>query len=199
MDGIYLRQQGLDLRIPRKVAVCGLGGIGSWVALNLALVGVPELVLIDPDALEPSNLNRTPYTPAQVGALKVRAAAALIAERRPDCILLLFPYMYHEVADLLPGIEWFLDCTDGLQVKRQAAGRGWQYLKLGYDGFGFTFDAGPDLPWEEEPAGYRTVPGFVPTPQFLAALAVCAITAGPPNWPRLACGDIREVLRGAAG
>jgi hypothetical protein len=180
------------------VAVCGLGGIGSWVALDLALVGVPELILIDPDAVEPHNLNRTPYTPAQVGALKVRAAAELIAERRPGCALVLLPYMYHEIADLLPPeIEYFVDCTDALAVKRLAAGRGWRYLKLGYDGFGFTFDMQTGLPWEEEPAGYRVVPSFVGTPQFLAALAVTAVVSGAQG-PPLACGDVREVLCRAA-
>jgi hypothetical protein len=195
LTDVYIRQQELNLHIPTRVAVCGLGGIGSWVALDLALVGVPELVLIDPDALEPHNLNRTPYTFTQVGSLKVQAIAQLIAERRPACTLILFPYMYQEVAELLPPeIEWFVDCTDALVVKRLAAGqRGWRYMKLGYDGFGFTIDMQTTLPWEEEPPGYRIVPSFVGTPQFLAALAVTIIVSNA-RGPLLVSGDLREVI-----
>jgi len=194
---IYLRQRPLNLSVPRKAAVCGCGGIGSWVALDLALVGVQELVLIDPDALEPHNLNRTPYTPAQVGRFKVQALAELIAERRPECVLHLFPYLYQEVEGLLPPeIEWLVDCTDNLLTKRKAAQKPWHYLKLGYDGFYFTWDAARELPWEEGPGqGYGTVPSFVGTPQFLAALAVSAIAAGLNPSSALASGDLREVVQ----
>jgi hypothetical protein len=193
---IYLRQQELNLAVPRKAAVCGCGGIGSWVGLDLALLGVPELVLIDPDALELHNLNRSPYTVSQVGRLKVQALAELIAERRPDCVLVLYPNLYQEVEDMLPpDIECFIDCSDNVLVKQRAAGRGWRYLKLGYDGFGFTWDATSELPWEEESRqGYGTVPSFVGTPQFLAALAVSAIAAGLARESALACGDLREVV-----
>ena len=41
-----------------RVAVIGLGGIGSLVAEFLARLGVGSFVLIDPDLLEPSNLSR---------------------------------------------------------------------------------------------------------------------------------------------
>jgi molybdopterin/thiamine biosynthesis adenylyltransferase len=41
-----------------KVAVVGLGGIGSLIAEYLARLGVGELLLIDPDRLDPSNLPR---------------------------------------------------------------------------------------------------------------------------------------------
>jgi hypothetical protein len=41
-----------------RVGVVGLGGIGSVVAMQLAHLGVGELVLIDGDVVEPSNLSR---------------------------------------------------------------------------------------------------------------------------------------------
>jgi molybdopterin/thiamine biosynthesis adenylyltransferase len=40
------------------VAVIGLGGLGSFVALELAHLGVGRITLIDPDVIEVSNLNR---------------------------------------------------------------------------------------------------------------------------------------------
>ena len=48
-----------------KVAVVGLGGVGSLVAEYLARLGVGKLVLIDPDEIESSNLSRV------VGATRV--------------------------------------------------------------------------------------------------------------------------------
>ena len=48
-----------------KVAVVGLGGVGSLVAEYLARLGVGHLVLIDPDEVETSNLSRV------VGATRV--------------------------------------------------------------------------------------------------------------------------------
>ena len=48
-----------------KVAVVGLGGVGSLVAEYLARLGVGNLVLIDPDEIESSNLSRV------VGATRV--------------------------------------------------------------------------------------------------------------------------------
>lgn len=50
------RGQGQLRRL--RVAVVGLGGIGSMVSLQLAHLGVGSLVLIDGDGVEPSNLSR---------------------------------------------------------------------------------------------------------------------------------------------
>ncbi len=41
------------------VAVVGLGGIGSWVAYGLALLGVRRFILIDPDKVDSTNLHRS--------------------------------------------------------------------------------------------------------------------------------------------
>lgn len=60
-----------------KVAVLGVGGLGGWAAYSLACCGIGEMWLIDGDRVEASNLNRQIlYSEAQVGLLKVEAAAA---------------------------------------------------------------------------------------------------------------------------
>jgi len=41
-----------------RVAVVGLGGLGSHIAQGLALMGVGHILLVDPDRLEASNANR---------------------------------------------------------------------------------------------------------------------------------------------
>ena len=44
-----------------SVAVCGLGGLGSNIAIALARAGVGHLHLIDFDRVDISNLNRQQY------------------------------------------------------------------------------------------------------------------------------------------
>ena len=68
-----------------RVAVCGLGGLGSNVAIALARAGVGHLHLIDFDDVEPSNLNRQQYTVGQVGLQKAKALRANIAAINPFC------------------------------------------------------------------------------------------------------------------
>lgn len=62
-----------------KVAVLGVGGLGGWAAWSLACCGIGEMWLVDGDRVEHSNLNRQIlYTEADLGLLKVEAAAARI-------------------------------------------------------------------------------------------------------------------------
>ena len=55
------------------VAVCGLGGLGSNIALSLARAGVGTLILIDFDRVDVSNLHRQQYFADQIGMYKTEA------------------------------------------------------------------------------------------------------------------------------
>ena len=68
-----------------RVAVCGLGGLGSNVSIALARAGVGHLHLIDFDRVEPSNLNRQQYAAAQVGLPKAEALLANLAAINSFC------------------------------------------------------------------------------------------------------------------
>ncbi len=56
-----------------EVAIAGLGGLGSNIAIMLARSGVGRLLLIDYDIVEPSNLNRQQYFISQLGMQKTDA------------------------------------------------------------------------------------------------------------------------------
>lgn len=56
-----------------SVAVCGLGGLGSNIAVSLARAGVGTLYLIDFDKVDISNLNRQQYFVSQLGLDKTQA------------------------------------------------------------------------------------------------------------------------------
>ncbi len=56
-----------------SVAVCGLGGLGSNIALSLARAGIGRLHLIDFDKVDVTNLHRQQYAAGQVGMYKTQA------------------------------------------------------------------------------------------------------------------------------
>lgn len=55
------------------VAVCGLGGLGSNIAIALARAGIGKLILIDFDVVDISNLHRQQYMAHQIGMAKTEA------------------------------------------------------------------------------------------------------------------------------
>jgi len=62
-----------------RIAIVGLGGTGSLVAQQLVHLGVRHLILIDPDVLESTNLNRVANAmPGDIGHPKVEIAARYI-------------------------------------------------------------------------------------------------------------------------
>lgn len=82
-DPTYDRQarifgdRGQAILASSKVAVVGLGGIGSLIGEYLARLGVGELLYIDPDRLDPTNLPRV------VGARRSDVVPLLQDESRP--------------------------------------------------------------------------------------------------------------------
>ncbi|AZK88096.1 thiamine biosynthesis protein ThiF [Xanthomonas oryzae pv. oryzae] len=68
-----------------RVAVVGMGGVGSWVVEALARTGVGQIRLIDADDLCVSNTNRQlPALAGQYGRNKARAMAERCVAINPD-------------------------------------------------------------------------------------------------------------------
>jgi tRNA threonylcarbamoyladenosine dehydratase len=69
-----------------RVAVVGIGGVGSWCAEALGRCGVAGLTLIDLDQVAESNINRQVQALGHtVGAAKVAALAERLADIHPGC------------------------------------------------------------------------------------------------------------------
>ena len=65
------------------VAVCGLGGLGSNIAISLARAGVGKLILVDFDCVDVTNLHRQQYKACQVGLPKSEALLENLKEIAP--------------------------------------------------------------------------------------------------------------------
>jgi len=66
-----------------KVAIAGLGGLGSNIAIMLARTGIGHLLLVDFDTVEPSNLNRQHYFIRHLSIPKTSALKQQIRDINP--------------------------------------------------------------------------------------------------------------------
>ena len=114
-DAGYTRLRGA------RVAVVGVGGVGSWAAEALARSGVARLVLIDLDHVSESNVNRQVQALGRtLGQAKVQALRDRIADIHPGCEVLAveefvapdnWPALLPEPVDLV------LDACDQVSAK----------------------------------------------------------------------------------
>lgn len=65
------------------VAICGLGGLGSNIAIALARAGIGKLILIDFDKVDITNLHRQQYKANQIGMYKTEALVENLSEIAP--------------------------------------------------------------------------------------------------------------------
>jgi len=171
------RQRGLigDFSEHSSIVV-GLGGIGNWVALDLALLGMGTLILFDNDKVEASNLNRTLFKLNHIGKFKVSAVKELISERRKDTIVITSHELFTvEHLQKLEGIDYIFDCSDTSKLKDSIAQlkQKPRYIKLGYDGFEGTIciDDFTSGRWGTD-SSYTITPSFFAPPQILSALGI---------------------------
>lgn len=83
-----VERHGADLQkkiSSAKVAICGLGGLGSNIAIALARAGVGRLHIMDFDKVDVSNLNRQQYSAEQVGIYKTVAMIENLKAINPYC------------------------------------------------------------------------------------------------------------------
>lgn len=65
------------------VAICGLGGLGSNIAIHLARAGIGKLILCDFDRVDITNLHRQQYKASQISMYKTDALADNLCEIAP--------------------------------------------------------------------------------------------------------------------
>ncbi len=77
-------KHGQEIISSLKVALVGCGGLGWQIALQLTSLGVGNLLLIDPDKIEKTNLNRLPALPySKIGKPKARILSSILKKMNP--------------------------------------------------------------------------------------------------------------------
>jgi len=77
--------EGQTKLLNARALIFGMGGLGSPISMYLATSGVGELVLVDPDRVELSNLQRQiVHTNDQIGHEKVESASQMLRSLNPD-------------------------------------------------------------------------------------------------------------------
>ena len=101
------------------VAICGLGGLGSNIAIALARAGIGRLLLIDFDRVELSNLHRQQYKANQIGLFKVDALADNLLEISPYTKIETVTERITEanLADLLKDVDIICEAFDDADSK----------------------------------------------------------------------------------
>lgn len=103
-----------------KVGIVGLGGGGSHVVQQLAHIGVARFVLVDPDIIEESNLNRLvggTLDDVSNGALKILIAERVIRQVVFDPQIDAFSKPWQEVADALKDCDVIIGGIDSVIAK----------------------------------------------------------------------------------
>jgi tRNA A37 threonylcarbamoyladenosine dehydratase len=104
-----------------RVAVVGLGGVGSWTVEALARCGVHSLVLIDLDHVAESNINRQVQAlDSTLGQAKGQALAERVGQIHPGCHVRWvddFVTPEHWPALLPEPVDVLVDACDGVRAK----------------------------------------------------------------------------------
>ncbi len=115
------QRHGADLQrkfSETSVAVCGLGGLGSNVAISLARAGVGKLHLIDFDRVDISNLHRQQYKVSQLGMYKTEAMKQMLAEIAPYCEVVIDTVQLNdENLSLIADCDIICECFDNAECK----------------------------------------------------------------------------------
>ena len=110
----------LQKRLDRAtVAVCGLGGLGSNIAVALTRAGVGKLILIDFDRVDITNLHRQQYKITQLGRYKTEALSENLSEIAPYTARVTHTVRIDEgnAAELLKDADIICEAFDNAECK----------------------------------------------------------------------------------
>ncbi len=127
MDDKFLRtemlfgNEGMEKLKNSKVAVFGLGGVGSFVCEGLARSGIGSFVLVDFDKVDETNINRQIIaTTKTIGRYKVDLMKERILDINPEANVETYRefYMADSKIDVIgKDLSYAVDCVDTIMAK----------------------------------------------------------------------------------
>ena len=125
-DPRYARQipiigeEGQEKLSKSKVAIVGLGGLGSITSQYLAAAGVGELIIIDSDVVEDNNLNRQLlYDTPSIGLPKAPIAARRLKSLNPCTEIKWYQgkLTKENIDEVIGEVDLILDCLDNWETR----------------------------------------------------------------------------------
>jgi ThiF family len=119
---LFLGEAGQAQLAEARLAIVGLGGVGSMVVQDLARLGVGQLLLIDSDVLDETNLSRVVTATSEdvrsnptKTELSVRYAKAV--NPKVACETVRDDVAYEDVADKLADCDYIFLCADTMRAR----------------------------------------------------------------------------------
>jgi len=118
---MLIGNEGMEKLNDAKVAIFGLGGVGSYVCEGLARSGVGNFVLVDYDKIDESNINRQLIaTVNTIGEYKVDLMKERILEINPNANVEVYKEFYMadcEIDIITEDLSYAVDCVDTIMAK----------------------------------------------------------------------------------
>ncbi|HKM80341.1 MAG TPA: ThiF family adenylyltransferase [Candidatus Acidoferrum sp.] len=127
----FLGKNSASILDRTRVAIVGLGGGGSHIAQQLGHLGVGEFVLIDPDVVEDTNLNRlvgAKQVDVTGHASKASVAARTIVGVNSRALVWVETKRWQECAVALRSCDAIFGCVDSLGEREQLETAARRYL-----------------------------------------------------------------------
>ena len=117
---LLIGKENLEKLHNSKIAIFGLGGVGSYVVEALTRVGIGNFILIDNDVVDISNLNRQIIaTRKTIGRDKVEVEKERILEINPEAKILTYKEFFMPSSENLfdNSVDYIIDCIDTVTAK----------------------------------------------------------------------------------
>ena len=117
---LLIGKDGIEKLKNAKVAIFGIGGVGSYTVEGLARSGIENFILVDNDIVSLSNINRQIIaTHKTIGVPKVEVAKQRILEINPNANIEIYQKLFMPETEgiLTEDIDYIIDCVDTVTAK----------------------------------------------------------------------------------
>lgn len=117
---LLIGEKAVETLKKSKVAVFGIGGVGSYVVEGLARAGIGNFILVDKDEVDITNINRQIIaTTKTVGKPKVEVSKERILEINPEAKVKIYQefFMPETEGTLDDSIDYIVDAVDTVTAK----------------------------------------------------------------------------------
>lgn len=118
-----LLKDKMELVQNKTILIVGIGGVGSYAVESLARLGIHNLILVDGDTVDISNINRQIIAlHSTIGRFKVDVMKERILDINPECnVEVVSEFLKKEtVAKLFQRkIDYIVDACDTMEIKKE--------------------------------------------------------------------------------